>query len=263
MSWSNFQVKHRPLRTCTGIEYSYEGIWTEIPLIVRDALAENHLPQGVLMQCTSCWSSGTSLPLNTRQFLKDLFETWGAPDKFDDDLVKGDISELSFLNLRQLANSGKPVVQRPKKEALSSRAPGWDLVELFFVEKPWFILWEVKGTDEHPQSQSRNAAKQVINRCGPWLAKLSRLLEDELMSTYGDKQAEFAGKLHEFAFKRTEQFHVGVAVVVDDTKLPPQDFEMFDVQEQELPPERQWGVLVGIPSFKLVRQEVVKWMLPH
>lgn len=263
MSWSKFLAKNRPFRTCIGTEYSYTGTWAEITLAVRDTIAQNSLTKEALKQCNLCWSSSASLPEHTRQYMKDLFEAWGAPDKFDDDLVKGDISEISFLTLRQLANSGKPVVQRPKKEALSSRTPGWDLVELFFVDKPWFILWEVKGTDEHPQSQSRSAAKQVISRCGPWLAKLSRLLEEELGAVYEDKQAEFAGKLHEFAFKRTEQFHIGVAVVVDDDKLPPRDFEMFDPREQELPPDRQWGVLVGVPSFRLVRQEVVKWMLPH
>lgn len=261
MTWNKFSGKERASNTCVSTEYTYTGVWHEIPLAVRDALAENNFPKEILKKCRMCWSSGNPLPTYVCQYLQDLFDAWGTLDRFDDNLVKGDVSEISFLRLRQLINSGKPVIQRPKREALSSRTAGWDLIEIFFNTDPWFVLWEVKGTDEHPESQSRSAARQVINRCGPWLAKLSKLLEDELVAVYGRSQAEFAGKLHEFYFKRGKEFHIGVAVVVDEKNLPSHDFEMFDPEDQESPSDRQWGVLIGIPNFPLVRQEVVKWML--
>lgn len=263
MTWSEFSGKERPSQTCASSEYTYTGDWKAIPLVVRDALAENNFPKGIMEKCRECWASGSTLPTYVCQYLQDLFNSWVTEDGFDDDLVKGDISEISFCRLRELVNSGKPVVQRPKHEAISSRTAGWDYIEIFFDSEPWFILWEIKGTDEYPESQSRLAAKQVITRCGPWLAKLSRLLEDELLAKYGRTRAEFAGKLHEFYYKRGKEFHIGVAVVVDEKHLPNPDFEMFNPDDQECPPDRQWGVIMGMPNYPIIREEVVKWMLVH
>ena len=97
MSWSKFLAKHRPFRPCIGTEYSYPGTGAEIPLAVRDTIAQNSLPKEALKQCNLCWSSAASLSEDTGQYMKDLFEARGAPDKFDDDLVKGNISEISWF----------------------------------------------------------------------------------------------------------------------------------------------------------------------
>jgi hypothetical protein len=263
MVWNKFLEEKRTSQTCASTLYLFNGDWENIPLAVRDALAERNFTKEKLEKCQACWASGSPLPPFMVKYLGDVFDSWKTADGFDDDLVKGDVSEISFCTLRQVVNSGKPVIQRTKQEALSSRTAGWDLIEIFFDTDPWYILWEIKGTDKHPESQSRSAAKQVINRCGPWLAKLSKLLEAELAVTHGKTEAEFAGKLHDFFFKQGKEFNIGVAVVVDERYVPKPDFEMFEPQDQELTADRQWGVIMGMPNYLRIRQEVVKWMLVH
>ena len=43
--------------------------------------------------------------------------------------------------------------------------------------------------------------------------------------------------------------------------MPSPDFEMFDPTDQELPVDKQWGIIMGVPNYPLVRQEVVKWII--
>lgn len=261
MVWSDFQPSSRSASTCSCTEFRFAGTWDQLPLAVRDALAETRFTTTMLSQSQGFWSAGQRPTEDVIGYMRDLFETWGDPNSPDDMQVKGDVSEVSFCRIRTQSYPGNNVVQRTKRETSSSRSPGWDVVELFLSQEPFFILWEVKGTDEHPERQSRSAARQVMTRSRAWLAMLAGLLEAELGSSHGKEAGRFGAKVHELAVKRDRAFHIGVAVVVDKEKLPPLQFEMFHPQDSELPPDQQWGVLVGVPDFKGVRRVVARWML--
>lgn len=261
MVWDKFVEKDRRSETCSSKQYEYPGRWDEVPPAVRDALARSRLTTSRRAEVANLWASGGSPTVDLRAYLADVFGAWGDLANLDEDVLKGDVAEISFSEHRRYVNRDTSVVQRAKRESMSSRTPGWDLVELFLVADPWFILWEVKGTDDHPQSQSRAAARQLHNRCGPWLAMLSGLLEEELGLSHGQAESEFGARLHELAYKRHKSFHMGVAVVVDQSQLPSPEWEMFNPQNLDLPPDQQWGVILGMPEFGLVRRRVAEWML--
>ena len=75
-----------------------------------------------------------------------------------------------------------------------------------------------------------------------------------------ERAAKFGARVHEMAFMRDKAYHVGIAVVVDQKSLPDPTFEMFDHGNPDDERERKWGIVVGVPEFKSLRREVVKWI---
>lgn len=261
MVWDKFNQTIRPSSSCSSSTFEFVGKWDDLPLAVRDDLAESKFTTSMFAECQSFWSSGVGPPAYAVQYMRDVFEGWGSPISPIDSHVMGDIAEASFSRIRSQNYTSGNVIQRAKREASSSSTPGWDLIELFLSNDPYFILWEVKGTDKRPEQQSRIAARQVVRRCSPWLAMLAGLLEEEVSRSHGVEAGQFAAKIHEFAYKRLEPFHLGVAVVTDEATIPTPSFEMFNPVDAELPQNKQWGVLIGVPSFQDLRREVVQWIL--
>ena len=54
------------------------------------------------------------------------------------------------------------------------------------------------------------------SRCGPWLAKLSKLLEDELKESKDLPLASFVGGMHAMMLKDEASYQIGIAVAADE-----------------------------------------------
>ena len=260
-SWLGFTREDRPSFSCSRVDFLYQADFPSLVPAIGDLFAGERLTNAALGRFRAHVASGSGLTPLDRRFLADAFRSWLGANGVDadDDAVKGDIAETVFLRLRTTDTFGQPVRYRKKTEAISSKTAGWDVLEVFLTDEPWFILWEAKGTDEAVNTQAWHARRELNERNGPWLAKLSRLLEEEFLQSDGEEAAAFAATLHERAMKKDASYNVGIALVVDAQHFPADGWEVFGAETMSS--AKQWGTLVGLPEFPKLRERVRKWIL--
>lgn len=247
-------------------DYNYDTTKQTIELAnsLSNYFKTQRLTPNELTQLRQDLQNGNSLEENFKISLREAFAEGllanNNTDR-DEDAYLGTISQVVFKWIRESFFGENIVDSIPHLLTDSSKEKGIDYFEIIGnandVDSLYFIVWEIKGTDQEVSSRTNEIYEQHKGRSRRLIRGLQTQLTDQYQREGRPMLSTFASHLMDYWLDDSPKKKLGGSIVHGMVNQPNIAFSTFQEHFPNLPDSSCRQVcLVQIPSFETLRKQV-------